>query len=145
MDTALERIKRGVVPGAWVLVIVLLILAMGNGALAHQTQASPTDQYCSNGQGKMCLTDTTRNPDVQATYTGSDASYVFDEYPGTSFSLNQSANNVSNKGSSCTVYIRDLPNFGGWSKAIFLGQGYGFGTSSTYYRDTSAHHWCSSS
>lgn len=125
--------------------VVALLLSMSGTAWGHQTQGSPVDKWCSTGQGKVCLTDTTRNPDAQATYTGSDGWYGENVYPTTSYPLDQSVVNVGNLGSSCTVYIRDLVNFGGWSRAIFLGQGVGFGTGSTYYRDTSSHHWCTSS
>lgn len=143
--------KKGIIPRvnwpgrSYLLVLVVVItLGLSGVAWAHQTQGSPVDKWCSQNQGKVCLSDTTHSPTLQATYTGSDATYVGNVYPTTSHNLNQSVVNVGNLGSSCTVFIRDLPNFGGWVRSIPLGQGLGFGSGSPYYRDTSSHHWCSS-
>lgn len=125
--------------------VIVLTFILGAQAVGHQTQGSPTDSSCVSGQGKMCVHDSTRVPLPQATYTGSDANYSGNVYPGTAWPLDQSATGASNKGSSCTVWLRDLANFGGWSYAIVLGSGVGFGSGATQYRDTSSHHWCNPS
>lgn len=133
------RWRTGLLAGA-----IVLLLWTGV-ALAHETQGSPTDASCVSGQGKMCVYDGTRSPLPFATYTGSDGSYGNNVYPGTAYPLNQSATGGSNKGSSCTVWLRDLANFGGWSYAIYLGAGVGFNSGSSMYRDTTSHHWCNPS
>jgi hypothetical protein len=141
-EVAGQPLKR---TGLALAMVIVLTFISGAQAVGHQTQGSPTDSSCVSGQGKMCVHDSTRSPLPFATYTGSDADYAGNVYPGTAWPLNQSATGGTNRGSTCTVWLRDLANFGGWSYAIVLGSQVGFGSGSTQYRDTSSHHWCNPS
>jgi hypothetical protein len=113
-----------------------------NTSFAHETQSSPVFQAnCASGYA--CFYPLTTSAYPRADYFGSDGSFIGDVYSDGGTSLDQSISSVSNRGTQCTVYMRDLPGFGGWSFSVSRGTSRSL--TGGYDNDASSNHWCTSS